>query len=203
MKILVLPGDGIGKEVTAQAVKVLKRRRRQQRALELTEAPIGGAGVDAAGDPLPPATLDLARKADAILFGAAGVPGDEAIPYEMRPGAGLLRLRKELDLFANFRPVVPVPRAGRRLDAEAGGRRGARHADSARADRRPLFRRAARLPRHAERRARGLQHHASTRSPRSSASRTSRSARRAPAGARSAPSTRPTCSRRCSCGARW
>jgi 3-isopropylmalate dehydrogenase len=109
MKVLVLPGDGIGKEVTAQAVKVLQAVVGNKAALELTEAPIGGAGVDAAGDPLPQATLDLAYKADALLFGAAGIPGDEAIPYEMRPGAALLRLRKALGLFANFRPVFLFP----------------------------------------------------------------------------------------------
>lgn len=104
MKIAVLPGDGIGKEVTAEAVKVL-RAAVGAKALELTEAPVGGAGVEAAGDPLPPRTLEIAQRADAILFGAAGVPGDEAIPYAMRPGASLLRLRKALGLFANFRPA--------------------------------------------------------------------------------------------------
>lgn len=109
MKVLVLPGDGIGKEVTAQAVKVLKAVVGNQAALELMEAPIGGAGVEAANDPLPPTTLDLAYKADALLFGAAGIPGDEVIPYEMRPGAALLRLRKALGLFANFRPVFLFP----------------------------------------------------------------------------------------------
>jgi 3-isopropylmalate dehydrogenase len=77
--------------------------------LELTEAPIGQAGVDAAGDPLPPKTLELCRKADAILFGSAGVPGDEKLPFDERPGASLLRLRKDLQLFANFRPVVMFP----------------------------------------------------------------------------------------------
>ena len=109
MKVLVLPGDGIGKEVTAQAVKVLKVVVGNRAPLELAEAPIGGAGVEAAGDPLPPATLELARKADALLFGAAGVPGDEAIPYAMRPGASLLRLRHALGLFANVRPVFLFP----------------------------------------------------------------------------------------------
>jgi 3-isopropylmalate dehydrogenase len=109
MKVLVLPGDGIGEEVTAQAVKVLKAVVGNGAPLELTEAPIGGAGVEAAGDPLPPATLDLARKADALLFGAAGTPGDEAIPYAMRPGASLLRLRQALGLFANVRPVFLFP----------------------------------------------------------------------------------------------
>lgn len=108
MKIAVLAGDGIGPEVTAQAVEVLKAVV-DTASLELVEAPIGQAGVDAAGDPLPQATLDIASKADAILFGAAGVPGDEQIPYAMRPGASLLRLRKHLDLFANFRPAILFP----------------------------------------------------------------------------------------------
>ncbi|HZQ62821.1 MAG TPA: isocitrate/isopropylmalate family dehydrogenase, partial [Casimicrobiaceae bacterium] len=108
MKIAVLPGDGIGPEVTAEAVKVL-RVVVAQSDLELAQAPVGGAGVAAAGDPLPEATLELARRADAILFGAAGVPGDEALPYLRRPGASLLRLRKHLDLFANFRPAFLFP----------------------------------------------------------------------------------------------
>jgi len=105
MKVAVLPGDGIGPEVTKQAVKVLKAVLGKHATLELVEAPIGQAGVEAAGDPLPPATLDIARKADAILFGAAGIPGDEAIEFDKRPGASLLRLRKHLGLFANYRPV--------------------------------------------------------------------------------------------------
>ncbi|CAM3397435.1 3-isopropylmalate dehydrogenase [Bordetella sputigena] len=109
MKIAVMPGDGIGKEVTAQAVKVLHAVLGSGADLELTEAAIGGAGVEAAGDPLPARTSEIARKADAILFGAAGIPGDEAIPYAMRPGASLLRLRKELEIFANFRPVFLFP----------------------------------------------------------------------------------------------
>jgi 3-isopropylmalate dehydrogenase len=109
MKIAVLAGDGIGPEVTAQAVKVLKAVMGRTRPLELAEAPIGQAGIEAAGDPLPPATSALARGADAILFGAAGMPGDEEIPYAMRPGASLLRLRKELGLFANFRPALLFP----------------------------------------------------------------------------------------------
>ena len=105
MKIAVLAGDGIGPEVTAEAVKVLKAAVGPAADLELIEAPIGQAGVVAAGDPLPVHTLQIAREADAILFGAAGIPGDEAIPYMMRPGASLLRLRKDLELFANFRPA--------------------------------------------------------------------------------------------------
>ena len=109
MKIAVLPGDGIGPEVTAQAVKVLRAVVGNRVALEIAEAPIGGAALDAHGDPLPAHTLDLARKSDAILFGACGMPGDEAIPYDKRPGAALLRLRKHLDLFANFRPAFLFP----------------------------------------------------------------------------------------------
>jgi 3-isopropylmalate dehydrogenase len=107
MKIAVMPGDGIGPEVTAQAVKVLRAVLGPAQAVELVEAPIGQAGIDSAGDPLPAATSE--RKADAILFGSAGMPGDEAIPFAMRPGASLLRLRKELGLFANFRPAFLFP----------------------------------------------------------------------------------------------
>jgi len=70
---------------------------------------VGQAGVDAAGVPLPPATLDLARKSDAILFGAVGGPGDESGPRDKRPGLGLLRLRREMGLFANFRPAFLYP----------------------------------------------------------------------------------------------
>ena len=109
MKIAVLPGDGIGVEVTAEAVKVLRAAVGDSLPLELTLAPVGGAALERYGDPLPAHTLDLARKADAILFGSAGVPGDEKLPYDKRPGASLLRLRKDLDLFANFRPAFMIP----------------------------------------------------------------------------------------------
>ncbi len=109
MKIAVLAGDGIGPEVTREAVKVLKAAVGPAAKLELIEAAIGQAGVDAAGDPLPQETLQIARDADAILFGSAGVPGDEVIPFMMRPGASLLRLRKDLQLFANFRPAFLFP----------------------------------------------------------------------------------------------
>ena len=109
MKIAVLAGDGIGPEVTREAVKVLKAAVGPNAGLQLTEAAIGQAGVDAAGDPLPRETLEICRAADAILFGSAGVPGDETIPYMMRPGASLLRLRKDLQLFANFRPAFLFP----------------------------------------------------------------------------------------------
>ena len=109
MKIAVLPGDGIGPEITAQAVKVLKALASDGLALEMEEAPIGGAGYDAAGDPLPDATLDLARAADAVLLGAVGGPQYDQLPRPMRPEQGLLRIRKALNLFANLRPAQMYP----------------------------------------------------------------------------------------------
>jgi 3-isopropylmalate dehydrogenase len=109
MKIAVLPGDGIGPEVTAQAVKVLDVLRREGLPLDMEHALIGGAAYDAGGHPLPDATLALARDADAILFGAEGGFHYEALPRGLRPGDALLALRRELDLFANFRPVVAYP----------------------------------------------------------------------------------------------
>ncbi len=107
MKIAVLPGDGIGREVTAQAVKVLKAVVGGE--AEFMEGLIGGAAVQAAGVPLPPETFELAKKADAILFGAVGLPGEELGPRHLRPGLGLLTLRRELKLFANFRPAFLFP----------------------------------------------------------------------------------------------
>jgi 3-isopropylmalate dehydrogenase len=109
MKIAVLPGDGIGKEVTAQGVKVLRAVLAGQYALELHEAPIGGAGFDAAGDSLPPATLELTRHSDAILHGASGVAEDEKRLPQQAAGYALLRLRKALGLFANLRPAFMFP----------------------------------------------------------------------------------------------
>ncbi len=107
MKIAVLPGDGIGREVTAQAVKVLKAVVGNK--AEFTEGLIGGAALKAAGVPLPPETFELAKSSDAILFGAVGGPGDESGPRHLRPGLGLLTLRRELKLFANFRPAFLFP----------------------------------------------------------------------------------------------
>ncbi|MCL6555749.1 MAG: 3-isopropylmalate dehydrogenase [Burkholderiales bacterium] len=109
MKIAILPGDGIGPEIVAQAVKVMQALMREGLPLELEEAPIGGAGFDAAGDPLPEATLALARAADAVLLGAVGGPQYDALPRDKRPERGLLRIRKELNLFANLRPAVLYP----------------------------------------------------------------------------------------------
>lgn len=109
MKIAVLPGDGIGKEIVAQALKVLEALRREGLKIETEEAPIGGAGYDAAGDPLPEATLQLARDADAVLLGAVGGPQYDHLERHLRPERGLLRIRKELNLFANLRPALLYP----------------------------------------------------------------------------------------------
>jgi 3-isopropylmalate dehydrogenase len=110
MKIAVLAGDGIGPEITAEAVRVLQ-------ALEADDAPrltfeaglVGGAGYDDAGDPLPASTVALCEASDAILFGAVGGPRYDVLPRPMRPEQGLLRLRKHFDLFANLRPAVVFP----------------------------------------------------------------------------------------------
>jgi 3-isopropylmalate dehydrogenase len=109
MKIAVLPGDGVGPEVIAEAVKVLDVLGREGLRLEVEHAPVGGAAYDATGDPIPEATLALARKADAVLFGAVGGPRYDALPREKRPEQAILRLRKELDLFANLRPACVFP----------------------------------------------------------------------------------------------
>jgi 3-isopropylmalate dehydrogenase len=109
MKIAVLPGDGIGKEVTAEAVRVLRAVLGSSVSYEMQEAPIGGAGMDAAGDPLPPETLELTWRSDAILLGGVGVPEDVGRPPAKTAGAALLRLRKDLQLFANFRPAFLFP----------------------------------------------------------------------------------------------
>jgi len=106
MKVAVLPGDGIGPEIIAQALKVLGRLGLP---LELQEAPVGGAAYDAVGDPLPAATLALARQADAILFGAVGSPRYDDLPRAKRPEQALLGLRKALGLFANLRPAQVHP----------------------------------------------------------------------------------------------
>jgi len=108
-KVAVLPGDGIGQEIVAQAVKVLRALGRHGVVLELEQAPVGGAAYDAAGDPLPPGTLDLANAADAILFGAVGGPRYDTLPRAKRPEQAILRLRKELGLFANLRPATVHP----------------------------------------------------------------------------------------------
>src|SRR3954453_23064405 len=102
MKIAVLPGDGIGPEIIAQATKVL---RKLVPAIETKEAPVGGAGYEAAGDPLPAKTIALAKEADAILFGAVGEARYDKLERAKRPEQAILGLRKALGLFANLRPA--------------------------------------------------------------------------------------------------
>ena len=109
MKIAILPGDGIGPEIMEQARRVIDVLRAEGLAVTTEAAPVGGAGHDAAGDPLPDATLALARSADAILMGAVGGPKYDTLPRDKRPEQGLLRLRKALSLFANLRPAILYP----------------------------------------------------------------------------------------------
>ena len=112
-KIAALAGDGIGPEVMREAVKVLRATESKFGfTLQITEAPVGWAGIDAAGKALPDATLALCKNSDAILFGSVGLPErDPTIPKEERPErAALLRIRKEFGLFANLRPVK-LPKA--------------------------------------------------------------------------------------------
>ncbi len=108
-KIAVLPGDGIGVEIIAEAIKLLDALKNDGLDVELTEAPVGGAGYDASGKPLPDETLALVKQADSILLGAVGGPQYENLPRELRPERGLLGLRSELELFANLRPAILYP----------------------------------------------------------------------------------------------
>jgi 3-isopropylmalate dehydrogenase len=109
MKIAILPGDGIGAEIVAEAVKVLECLRRDGLAVETETAPIGGAGYEATKQPLPEATLRLAQDADAVLLGAVGGPQYDALPRALRPEQGILGIRKALGLFANLRPATLYP----------------------------------------------------------------------------------------------
>ncbi|MEX8497720.1 MAG: 3-isopropylmalate dehydrogenase [Leptothrix ochracea] len=103
MKIAVLPGDGIGSEIVAEAVKVLKAL---DLSFEMEEAPVGGAAYEVSGHPLPDSTLNLAKAADAILFGAVGDWKYDTLDRPLRPEQAILGLRKHLGLFANFRPAI-------------------------------------------------------------------------------------------------
>ncbi len=109
MKVAVLPGDGIGPEIVAEAIRVLDVFRLEGVGLETEWADVGGVGVDRHGDPLPASTLALCKQADAVLFGSIGGPRYDTLPREQRPERGLLRLRKGLDLFANLRPAQVFP----------------------------------------------------------------------------------------------
>jgi 3-isopropylmalate dehydrogenase len=110
-RIAVLPGDGIGVEIVPEAIKAIRAIvAKFGHEFQFTEALIGGAAYDAVGHPLPPATLDVCRQADAVLLGAIGGPKWDELPVELRPEVGaLLPLRKELGLYANLRPCILFP----------------------------------------------------------------------------------------------
>ena len=106
MKIAVLPGDGIGPEIVAEAVKVLNALGE---SFDMETAPVGGAGYEAKGHPLSEETLKLAKEADAILFGSVGDWKYDTLARELRPEQAILGLRKHLSLFANLRPAICYP----------------------------------------------------------------------------------------------
>ncbi|MCZ2257414.1 3-isopropylmalate dehydrogenase [Sporosarcina sp. G11-34] len=109
-RVAVLPGDGVGPEVTAAAVKVLQViARRFKHEFHITHGLIGGDAIDQTGKPLPDETVALCEASDAVLLGAVGGPKWEHTPSELRPEKGLLAIRKHFDLFANLRPVKAVP----------------------------------------------------------------------------------------------
>lgn len=109
MKIAILPGDGIGPEIVAQAAKVLEALRSDGLKIEMEYAHLGGAGYDAEGDPFPATTERLALASDAVLLGAVGGYQYDTLPRPKRPEQGLLRIRKGLGLFANLRPAMVYP----------------------------------------------------------------------------------------------
>ena len=202
MRIAVLPGDGVGPEVTAEAVKVLRAACGNHVPIEMTEALIGAAAVEKVGVPLPLDTLELARNSDAILFGSVGGPLDELADRSKRPGSALLKVRKELGLFANFRPAYLFdelagastlkPEIVKGLDIlilrELNGDIYFGEPRGIQTDAMESV--SASTP-------------CDIRKPRSGESHMSDSRPLADVGASSPPSTRPTCSRPCIFGARW
>jgi 3-isopropylmalate dehydrogenase len=109
-KLAVLPGDGIGIEIVAEAVKVMECLRKDNGlAIEMEQGLVGGSAYDETGTPLPQTTLDLAKQADAVLLGAVGGYKWESLDIAVRPEKGLLGLRAELELFANLRPAILYP----------------------------------------------------------------------------------------------
>ena len=106
MKIVVLPGDGIGPEITAEALRVLEALNKGGLGLEITSGLLGGCAVDATGEPYPAETRAKAEAADAVLLGAVGGPKWDKLEFSKKPERALLRLRKDLELFANLRPAI-------------------------------------------------------------------------------------------------
>jgi len=109
-KVFLLPGDGIGPEATAEVTKIINWMNETLEAgFEVEEGLVGGAAYDAHGEAISDADMVKALAADAVLFGAVGGPKWDDVPYEARPEAGLLRLRKDMELFANLRPAICYP----------------------------------------------------------------------------------------------
>ena len=109
-KILILPGDGIGKEIVAQAIKVINSLNdNNDMGMSLEDGLIGGVAYDETGSPLPDETIKLAKNCDSILLGAVGGPKWESLERDLRPERGLLGIRSELDLFSNLRPAILYP----------------------------------------------------------------------------------------------
>ncbi|NMM63719.1 3-isopropylmalate dehydrogenase [Clostridium sp. P21] len=110
MKIAVMPGDGIGKEIIKQGIKVIKAIANKYKCdFEIKEALIGGAAIDETGSPLPEETIEICKSSDAVLLGAVGGPKWDKLPGNLRPEAGLLGIRKTLEVFANLRPAILFP----------------------------------------------------------------------------------------------
>lgn len=109
LNIAVLPGDGIGPEIIAQALRVLEVLKNEGLDMTFTEAPLGGQAYDQFGHPYPEFTQEICRKADAVLLGAVGGPQYDNLDRPLRPERGLLAIRKDLGLFANLRPAVLFP----------------------------------------------------------------------------------------------
>ncbi len=106
-KLLILPGDGIGPEVMREVRRIIDwMDRRRSVTFEVKEGIVGGAALDATGSPCPDETVAAAGEADAVLFGSVGGPKWDSLPFDQRPELGILRLRKDLGLFANLRPAV-------------------------------------------------------------------------------------------------
>lgn len=110
LKIVAIPGDGIGPEVIKQAVKVLNKVSAKYNCpLEIKEALLGGVAIDETGNPLPKDTIDICSASNAVILGAVGGPKWDSLPGNLRPETGLLKIRKELGVFANLRPAILFP----------------------------------------------------------------------------------------------
>ena len=139
--LLILPGDGIGPEVMAEVRKVIDwYGAKRDLSFDVSEDLVGGSAYDKHGTPLHDDTMAKAQEVDAVLLGAVGGPKYDDLDFSVKPERGLLRLRKEMDLFAKPAPGAVFRCAGRFLVAEKGCGCRARHHDRARADQRHLFR---------------------------------------------------------------